>query len=161
MLLMSENLTPVGRELQTRGLPFREFRHSGPIHSLEQAAEERGQRPEQVVRSILFRPAQDEYLMVLVAGPQQVNWKTLRRLLGQSRVTMASADEVREVTGYEIGAVSPFALPRPLRVLVDESVIREAEVSIGSGVRGTTIILATTDLLRGLGDIERVAVTGN
>lgn len=161
MPLMSENLTPVGRELQTLGLPFREFRHSGPIHSLEQAAEERGQRPEQVVRSILFRPAQDEYLMVLVAGPQQVNWKTLRRLLGQSRVTMASADEVREVTGYEIGAVSPFALPHPLRVLVDESVIREAEVSIGSGVRGTTIILATTDLLRGLGDIERVAVTGN
>lgn len=154
-----ERITPVGAELHARGIPFREFRHPGPISSLEQAAQERGQRPEQVVRSILFRLARDEYLMVLVAGPSQVDWKALRRLVGQSRLTMASADEVRDVTGYEIGAVSPFALPRPLRVLLDESVSREAEVSIGSGERGTTVILNTADLLRVLGDVERVSVT--
>lgn len=152
------DLTPVGRELQALNIPFREFQHPGPIHSLEQAAAERDQRPEQVVRSILFRLAQDEYLMVLVAGPGQVTWKALRRVVGQSRLTMASADEVRAVTGYEIGAVSPFALPRPLRVLLDESVTREAEVSIGSGIRGTTVILATADLLAALGDVERVTV---
>lgn len=156
---MMDLLTPVGAELHARGIPFREFRHPGPISSLEQAAQERGQRPEQVVRSILFRLARDEYLMVLVAGPSQVDWKALRRLVGQSRLTMASADEVREVTGYEIGAVSPFALPRPLRVLLDESVSRETEVSIGSGERGTTVILNTADLLRALGDVERVSVT--
>lgn len=155
---MTAALTPVGRDLAERGIPFREFRHPGPIRSLEQAAEERGQRPEQVVRSILFRLAEDEYLMVLVAGPQQVNWKALRRYLGQSRLTMAGADDVLVVTGYEIGAVSPFGLPRPLRVLLDESVTREDEVSIGSGIRGTTVILRSDDLLRALGDIERVSV---
>jgi Cys-tRNA(Pro) deacylase len=151
-------LTPVGRALSERGVPFREFRHPGPIHSLEQAAAERGQRPEQVVRSILFRLAENDYLMVLVAGPQQVDWKALRRYLGQSRLTMASAEDVLAVTGYEIGAVSPFGLPRPLRVLLDESVTRETEVSIGSGTRGTTVILQTGELLRALGDVERVNV---
>jgi Cys-tRNA(Pro) deacylase len=156
---VSEPSTPVGRELAARGVPCREFRHSGPVHSLEQAAEERGQRPEQVVRSILFRLAQDDYLMVLVAGPAQVNWKALRRLVGQSRLTTATADEVRVVTGFEIGAVSPFALPRPVRVLLDEGVTRETEVSIGSGVRGTTVILTTADLLRALEPVERVEVT--
>lgn len=154
----AEAQTPVGRALAAAGVPFREFQHPGPVFSLEQAAAERGQRPEQVVRSILFRLAQDEYLMVLVAGPQQVNWKALRRVTGQSRLTMATADEVREVTGYEIGAVSPFALPRPIRVLLDESVARESEISIGSGVRHTTVILSTADLLRALGDVERVNV---
>lgn len=150
--------TPVGRELDARGIAFREFRHPGPVSSLEQAARERDQRPEQVVRSILFRLAQDEYLMVLVAGPSQVDWKALRRHVGQSRLTMASADEVREVTGYEIGAVSPFALPRPIRVLVDESVAREPEISIGSGVRSTTVIMTSADLLAALGDVDRVQV---
>ena len=111
------------------------------------------------MRSILFRLAADEYAMVLVAGPQQVDWKALRRHMGQSRLTTASADEVRAVTGYEIGAVSPFGLPRPVRVLLDESVTREDEVSIGSGERGTTVILRTADLLRALGDAERVIVT--
>ena len=154
----SEALTPVGRELRDRKIPCREFRHPGQVTSLEQAAAERGQRPEQVVRSILFRLAQDEYLMVLVAGPRQVDWKALRRYVGQSRLTMASADEVRDVTGYEIGAVSPFALPRPVRVMVDESVTLEAEVSIGSGLRNTTVILTSADLLRAIGDVERVSL---
>lgn len=156
---MSEPQTPVGRDLAARGVPLREFRHPGPVASLEQAAAERGQRPEQVVRSLLFRVGPDEYAMVLVAGPQQVDWKALRRHLGQSRLTTATADEVRAVTGYEIGAVAPFALPRPVRVLLDESVTRESEVSIGSGVRGTTVILATADLLRALEPVERVSVT--
>ncbi len=156
---MSEAQTPVGRALAARGVPSHEFEHPGPVLSLQQAAAERGQRPEQVVRSILFRLAADEYAMVLVAGPQQIDWKALRQHLGRSRLTTATADEVRAVTGYEIGAVSPFGLPRPLRVLVDESVTREEEVSIGSGLRGTTVILATADLLRALGDAERVSVT--
>ena len=155
----SEVLTPVGRALAAQAIPRREFRHPGPVTSLEQAAEERGQRPSQVVRSILFRLAAEEYALVLVAGPQQVDWKALRRHLGQSRLTMASADEVRAVTGYEIGAVSPFGLPRPVRVLLDESVLGEDEVSIGSGERGTTVILRTADLLRALGEVERVSVT--
>lgn len=155
---MADSLTPVGRDLQRRGIPFREFRHSGLVSSLEQAAAERGQRPEQIVRSLLFRLSQGEYLMALVAGPRQVGWKALRRVVGQSRLTTATADEVREVTGYEIGAVSPFALPQPVRVLLDESVLGEAEVSIGSGERGTTVILSTADLLRALGDVERVNI---
>jgi Cys-tRNA(Pro) deacylase len=157
--MSAEPQTPVGRALAGRGVAVREFRHAGPVTSLEQAAEERGQRPSQVVRSILFRLAADEYAMVLVAGPQQVDWKALRRHLGQSRLTMATADEVRDVTGYEIGAVSPFGLPRPVRVLLDESVLAEDEVSIGSGERGTTVILSTADLLRALSDAERVSVT--
>jgi Cys-tRNA(Pro) deacylase len=157
--MSAEPQTPVGLALAALGVSLREFRHPGPVTSLAQAAEERGQRPSQVVRSILFRLAADEYAMVLVAGPQQVDWKALRRHMGQSRLTTATADEVREVTGYEIGAVSPFGLPRPVRVLLDESVTREDEVSIGSGVRGTTVILRTADLLRALGDAERVNVT--
>jgi Cys-tRNA(Pro) deacylase len=151
--------TPVGRALAEAGVAVREFRHAGPVLSLEQAAEERGQWPSQVVRSILFRLAAGAYAMVLVAGPRQVDWKALRRHLGQSRLTTASADEVRDVTGYEIGAVSPFGLPRPVRVLVDESVLGEDEVSIGSGERGTTVILSTADLLRALGEAERVSIT--
>lgn len=156
--MTSEVATPVGRVLKERGISFREFRHPGVVTSLEQAAEERSQRPDQIVRSILFRLAQDDYLMVLVAGPRQVDWKALRRYVGQSRLTMAAAEEVRLVTGYEIGAVSPFALPRPIRVLIDESVFQEGEISIGSGVRNTTVILTSADLLRALGDVERVAV---
>jgi Cys-tRNA(Pro) deacylase len=145
---------PVSAALEDLGILHTVFRHPGSLKSLEQAAEERGQRPEQVVRSILFRESQDSYVMVLTAGPSQLNWKKLRRYLGISRVTMASREEVLEVTGYELGAVAPFGLPKPIRVIVDHSVIDEEDVSMGSGVRGVAIMLKSADMLKALGKVE-------
>jgi Cys-tRNA(Pro) deacylase len=146
--------TPVTAALDRLGIPYRTFTRPGPIASLEQAAAERGQRPEQVVRSILFRLEQDRFAMVLVAGPAQVAWKALRKHLGQSRLTTASEAEVLAVTGYQIGAVSPLGQPQPLPVYIDDSVTAEDEISLGSGARGTTVILAAADLLRALPDAE-------
>ncbi|MEZ4517843.1 MAG: YbaK/EbsC family protein [Chloroflexota bacterium] len=156
--MTTEATTPVGQDLQAKGIAFEEFRHAGPVRSLEQAAEERNQRPEQVVRSILFRLAQDEYLMVAVAGPNQIDWRALRQAAGQSRMTMAKPEEVLQVTGYQIGAVAPFGLPIPIRIMLDESILQEEIVSMGSGVRGTAVILSTSELQRALGDVEVVNV---
>jgi Cys-tRNA(Pro) deacylase len=158
---MTENKPPVSLALDELNIPHRTFTHPGPVKSLEQAARERGQRPEQVVRSILFRLGEDEYLMALVAGPVQISWKALRAYLGQSRLTTANEDEVLAVTGYPIGAVSPFGTARQLRVLVDPSVFVEEEVSIGSGLRGTTVILKSPDLRRALGEVELVSLLEN
>lgn len=151
-------ITPVGQALAAMSIPFREFQHPGPVSSLEQAAVERNQRPEQVVRSILFRLAEDEYLMVLAAGPAQIDWRALRSEVGQSRLTTASAEEVVAVTGYEIGAVAPFGLPRPIPVMIDQGVLREDEVSIGSGIRGTAVILSSKNLQGALGESPVVKV---
>ena len=149
-----DNSTPVTIDLSSKQIPYRVFRHPGPIHSLEQAAQERGQEPGQVIRSILFRISQDNYVMVLVAGPNQVSWQALRSYLGQSRLTMASKEDVLAVTGYQLGAVSPFGLPQPLRVLVDRNVFFPDEVSIGSGVRGVSVIIKASDLKKALGEVE-------
>lgn len=146
--------SPVSLALTELGIPHREFRHEGPVHSLQQAAEERGQLPDQIIRSILFRISADEFVLVLMAGPQQIDWKSLRRYLGEKRLTMASEAEMLRVTGYPRGAVSPFGLPQPVRTLADESIFDYDEVSIGSGIRGTTIIMSRDALRKALGSIE-------
>lgn len=150
--------TPVTRALDALSIPYRTFQHPGSVDSLEQAARERGQSPEQVIRSIVFRLSADSYVMGLMAGDRQVSWGALRKYLGVSRVSMANADELRAVTGYEIGAVSPFGLPRPMRILADPGAFAPAEISIGSGVRGLTVILATADLKRALPDAEIISL---
>ena len=149
---------PVSLALTALNIPHRVFVHPEPVHSLEQAAAERGQKPEQVVRSLLFRQEEGRYLMVLAAGPAQISWAALRAHLGVSRLTTADRDEVVKVTGYPIGAVAPFGLPSPMPVLVDASVAEQTEVSIGSGVRGTAVILTTDDLLAGLGHVQVVSL---
>ena len=92
--------------------------------------------------------------MVLMSGPRQIDWKTLRKYLGTNRVSMASKDEVLSITGYQLGAVAPFGLPQPLRVLVDQSILEETEISMGSGVRNVAILLTSGDFLTALGEVE-------
>ena len=105
--------------------------------------------------------------MVLMAGPGQIDWRKLRQLVKRSRVRMATEEEVLEVTGYRIGTVSPFGvksqarpeLDRRVRVLLDASVLREDEISIGSGVRNTAIIMKSEDVRKALGDVEIVELS--
>jgi len=146
--------TPATRSLDESGIPFRLFQHPGAIHSLEQAAQERGQEPGQVVRSLLFRLDEGDFLMVLMAGPTQVSWPALRRYLGVRRLTTADAEEVLAVTGYRPGTVSPFGLKQPVRTLVDQSVLVFPEVSLGSGRPGLAILMDPQDLMRALVDAE-------
>jgi Cys-tRNA(Pro)/Cys-tRNA(Cys) deacylase len=150
--------TPVTEALDAAGIPYRFFKHSGQVTSLEQAARERGQEPDQVVRSIVFRLAKNEFVMVLVAGPAQISWPALREYMGMSRLTTAEKSEVINATGYQVGAVSPLGLPKPMRILVDQSVVQEGEISIGSGERNTTVILKSKDLLDLLNPAEIVHV---
>jgi Cys-tRNA(Pro)/Cys-tRNA(Cys) deacylase len=145
---------PVAIALTALGLPHSVFRHPGPVSSLEQAAGERGESPGQVIRSILFRVGEGNFVMVLMAGPAQISWPALRNHLGQSRLTMASEAEVLEATGYRTGAVSPLGLPQPMRILADESVFIPEEISIGSGERGTAVILRSADLRQALANVE-------
>jgi Cys-tRNA(Pro)/Cys-tRNA(Cys) deacylase len=157
MRMENPTSTPVTRYLDEKGIPYRFFRHTRRVHSLEQAARERGQRLDQIVRSIVFRLSHGGFVMVLVAGERQVSWHALRRFLGTSRLSMATEAEVMQVTGYPLGAVSPFGIRQPLRILVDRSALQEEEISIGSGVRYTTVIMTKPDFLRALGQVE----TGN
>jgi Cys-tRNA(Pro) deacylase len=154
-----DEISPVSIALEKLGIPHRVFRHEHQVTSLEQAARERGQRPEQVVRSILFRTGEDEFMMALVAGPAQISWKALRKHLGQSRLTMATEEEVLAVTGYRVGTVSPFGTARQLKVLIDPGVMKEEEISIGSGMPNTGIILRSADLHHALSGAEIIKLT--
>jgi Cys-tRNA(Pro)/Cys-tRNA(Cys) deacylase len=147
-------IPPVSQYLTSRNIPHRVFRHNSPVESLEQAAHERGQKPEQIVRSIVFRLGANHFAMVLIAGPKQVSWPALRSALAVSRLSMASEEEVFRVTGYRPGAVSPFGLPTPMRMLADETIFTPDEISIGSGERGVAIIMNSSEFRKALGNIE-------
>ena len=153
---MSES-TLVTQSLDLAGIPYRVFQHNQPPNSLEQAAAERGQEPGQVIRSILFRITEEQFVLVLVAGPEQLTWQKLRSYLGVSRLALASEEEVLRVTGAPIGGVGPLGLPHPIRILADRSIFLPDEISIGSGVRGIAVILKSADLRQMLGEVEIAA----
>jgi len=149
-----DTIPPVSRILTDRGITHQVFRHHGPVESLEQAALERDQNPDQIVRSIVFRLGKGNFFMVLVAGSYQISWQCLRTHFSQSRLTLANDDEVFQVTGYQPGAVSPFGLVLPMKIIADVGVFTPDEISIGSGERGIAIIMKSSDLIAALEGIE-------
>lgn len=153
---MNTVTTPAIEELHARAVLHRVFHHAGPVESLEQAARERGQSPEQVIRSIVFRVSETVFVMVLMPGPGQVPWKALRSYLNTSRLTMASEEELLATTGCRPGTVSPFGLPAPMRVLVDHCILDLPEISLGSGQRGVAVMITPANLLAALTDYEVV-----
>jgi Cys-tRNA(Pro) deacylase len=156
--LLSASKPPASIALDQLGIPHRLFHHERPVASFAQAAADRNQRPEQIVRSILFQVRDGEFVMVLMTGPEQIDWKKLRGIVKRSRVRMATEEEVLEVTGYRIGTVSPFGVKNQVRFLMDASVLREEEISIGSGIRNTAIIMKSEDVRKALGEVEVVEV---
>lgn len=72
--------------------------------------------------------------------------KTVKRLMGVSRASFASAEETRELTGMMIGGVTAFALPAGLPVYVDPNLLSQEYVILGSGSRSSKLKIAPKDL---------------
>lgn len=140
--------TPITRKLSEMGIAYTLHIHDRPLLSLEQAAAERGLKHGQIVRSLLFRLEDQQYILVLIAGPGKVSWSRLRKAVGVRRLTTADGDEVQAVTGYSPGAVSPIGLKQNLRILADHGLKEHEILSIGAGIRNAGIILKRKDLLR-------------
>ena len=101
------NSIPAAQALDLLGIPYRLFKYSHPPKSFEEATRQRGQTTGQIVRRIVFRLAEGQFIMVLMAGPGQISWKRLRAALGIARISKASEVEVLAATGFVRGAVTP------------------------------------------------------
>lgn len=121
----------------------------GPVSSLADAAAARGLAEGQVIKTIVVRRSDDDYLFVLVPGGRAISWPKLRALLAVTRLSMPSADVALAVTGYARGTITPFGSLHPWPVIADAA-IPAGPVSIGGGAHGTAFTVASADLILAL-----------
>ncbi|HEX6129734.1 MAG TPA: YbaK/EbsC family protein [Candidatus Limnocylindria bacterium] len=138
--------TPALEALAGSDLRYRVVRTriaSGP----EESAELQGIPLAALLRTIVVRRGEDDYLFLLIPGGRRLDWPKLRTHLGISRVSLPDADEAKSVTGYERGAITPFGAKRAWPVIADASVLEPDTVAIGGGARGVNLHLAPGDLV--------------
>jgi Cys-tRNA(Pro) deacylase len=126
--------------LDAAGLDYRVIEH-GPVGSLAEAAAARGVEPADVVKTLVVRRGDDDYLFVLVPGDRAISWPKLRTLLGVSRMSMPDAAAAKAATGYERGTITPFGSERAWPVIADER-LAGREVTLGAGEHGVAVGLA-------------------
>ena len=126
--------------------------------SAEEAAELQGIPLGALLRTIVVRRGEDDYLFVLVPAGRRFDWPRLRDHLGVRRLTLPDAEEARAVTGYERYTITPFGSTRAWPVIVDAAVMTEPVVSVGGGAFGLNLHLRPDDLVAALGaDVVEVS----
>jgi Cys-tRNA(Pro) deacylase len=138
--------TRAAQALAAAGIEHTITRH-GRVSSLEEAAAARGVEPADIIKTLVVRRADDDYLFVLVPGDREISWPKLRALLGVNRLSMPDAATARDVTGYERGTITPFGSLRPWPVVVDATVAGRT-VSIGAGAHGVAATAHGDDVVR-------------
>ncbi len=133
-------------DIEARGIPHR-LTVIGSVSNAEEAAAARGVPVGALIKSIVIRRSDDDYVFVLVPGDRAIEWPKLRSELEVSRLSLPSAEEAFEVTGYVRGTITPFGSSRPWPVVMDSSLTELDEVAIGGGGAGLGIHLDPTDLV--------------
>ena len=141
--------TPAIAAAQAAAVSHRVVR-TEPAGSAEEAAELQGIPLAALLRTIVVRRGDDDYVFVLVPAGRRFDWPKLRTRLGVSRLSLPDADEARDVTGYERYTITPFGATRAWPVIADAAILGEPVVSIGGGARGVNIHLAPADLVAAL-----------
>jgi Cys-tRNA(Pro)/Cys-tRNA(Cys) deacylase len=148
--MSSEPTTPALDALKASGVEFRVVR-TEPAGSPEESAALQRIELGSLLRTIVVRRGDDDYVFVLVPGGRRLDWAKLRAHLGVRRMSLPDADEARAATGYERGAITPFGAQRVWPVIADAAAMAPALVAIGGGARGVNVHLSPGILVAQLG----------
>jgi Cys-tRNA(Pro) deacylase len=149
--------TPATQAIADAGLEARIVVTDVPS-SAEESAALQGIDVGRLLRTIVIRRGADDYVFVIVPGGRQIDWKKLRAHLGARRLSLPDADEAKEATGYERGAITPFGASTAWPVVADASIRGLGVVAIGAGARGVNAHVDAPALLGAL-DADEADVT--
>ena len=76
-----------------------------------------------IVKSLLFK-TENSYTLCLVAGDKRASLNRIKKALKIKDASMASAEDVKNITGYTIGGVSPIGHLKKIEILIDKSLSR-------------------------------------
>jgi prolyl-tRNA editing enzyme YbaK/EbsC (Cys-tRNA(Pro) deacylase) len=100
-----------------------------------------------IVKALVFL-CDDRPVVVLVPGDRRADAAKVAAAAEAERAAIAGAEEVERATGFGPGAVSPFALPPAIEVLVDSGLLARATVWAGAGSPRHVVGVAPAELVR-------------
>jgi Cys-tRNA(Pro) deacylase len=146
------NVVRVTAAAKERGLEISTRRFPEGTKTAADAAAAIGVTVGQIVKSLVFG-VDNEIVMALVSGSNQLDEKKLALAAGGSKCARVDADAVREATGYPIGGVPPFGHSTQLRVFVDPDLLQYDEVWAAAGTWNDNFGAAPADIVRVAGGV--------
>ena len=76
-----------------------------------------------IVKSLLFSVG-NSFVLCLISGDKRCSLNKLKKILNENNVFMANPDEVKKITGYSIGGVSPIGHLNKVKIYIDTNLER-------------------------------------
>ena len=74
-----------------------------------------------IVKSLLFS-AGEGFVLCLVSGDKRCSLNKLKKIIDKKDVSMAKPDDVKKITGYTIGGVSPVGHLTKVKIFIDSNI---------------------------------------
>jgi release factor glutamine methyltransferase len=134
-------------QIQYRMLPHKRIAKTVPL-----AAAERHVPVEEMVKCILLKDKRGKFVLACLTGDADLDVQRVREYVADcERLSFASPEEIKAVTGHDLGSVAPFSLNEAIPVVIDSSIGKNEKLNISSGDPRLGLELSKDDLLGCLG----------
>jgi Cys-tRNA(Pro)/Cys-tRNA(Cys) deacylase len=137
------------RLLESRNIQFKSFELPAEKLSASQTASLLNVPVENVFKSIVIqREKKSKPILAIVPGSMEVDLKKLANVLGEKRLHISAEREVEQLTGLQVGGISPLALMNMgFDMVLDQSALQHEEIHISGGQRGLNLLIFVQDLI--------------
>ena len=147
MTAFPEPVERVAEFLRTNAAEARIEEFSEGTPTAVDAARAVGCKLAQIVKSVVIA-CDARYVVALIPGDRRADIDKVAQAAGCRSARVAKPDEVLAATGFPVGAVAPFPLPRIERVYVERTLLSHRRVWVGAGSTNHMAALAPEDLVR-------------
>ena len=142
-----ESVENVAAFLRAAGAEARLEEFDAETATAADAARAVGAEASDIVKSLVVL-CDGKAVVALVPGDRRADVEKIRRAAGAGTARVARAEEVREATGFDPGAVAPFPLPGVEKIFVDRLLLTQPVVWTGGGSETHLLRLEPAELLR-------------
>jgi prolyl-tRNA editing enzyme YbaK/EbsC (Cys-tRNA(Pro) deacylase) len=145
--ILSKSAQSVQDVLSQKGLPFEVVELAASTRTANDAAATIGCEVAQIIKSLLFRSAEtNQPVLILASGVNRVNEKKIEKLMGE-KIIKADADFTCEVTGFAIGGVPPVGHKKIINnIFIDEDLLKFEKLWAAAGTPNAVFSLRSLDI---------------
>ena len=131
-ILSKEPVQRVQKKLSEYNKELKVIVLNSSARTAKEAAESLNTEVGSIVKSLLFK-TEDSFVLCLVSGDKRCSLNKLKKIKVQKDISMANANQVKEVTGFTIGGVSPIGHLQEIEIFIDKELSRFKYIYAAAG----------------------------
>ena len=131
------------KELKASGVSYELITLTQPVHSVHDVQVACKCEASEVIKTLVFIGSNP--IVVVMPGDKRANIAKLEKLTGENGLRMAKPVEVKALTGYDVGSVSPFGVNQAIKQIADSSTLSLPSLILGSGKSDSLIKISQSE----------------